>query len=91
MVDLNLLLAYRRPELDGLQDDRLLRVPHSHRRQAEQRSLHVKVHLAVVQAHDANETFERADLDCRGRALRRLADDLHNVISLTLEISEASR
>lgn len=42
--------------------------------------------MLVVQAHNPDETLERADLDGGRRALSGLADDLHDVVALSLAL-----
>lgn len=83
-TEVDLLFADCRPELDRLEGHRLVLMSHSHNRQTEQCSLHVELHLVVVQRHDSDQTLESAHLNGGGLALSRLADDLHNVVSLTL-------
>jgi len=53
---------------------------------AKEGTLHVELHVLVVQAHDADKTLERADLDGDGARLGGLADDLHDVVALALTL-----
>lgn len=50
-------------------------------------SLHVEVHLLVVQAHDLHQAFKGRDLHLNGLILSRLAHDLHDVVPLALILS----
>lgn len=51
---------------------------------AKESTLHVELHVVIVQAHDANKALESADLNGNAAALSRLADDLHDIIALAL-------
>ena len=46
---------------------------------------HIETHVVVVVCHDRDEAFKGRNLNGRAGILRGLADDLHDVISLTLE------
>ena len=50
--------------------------------------LHIQSHFVVIQTHDSDETFEGTDLNSNWRVLRRFTNDLHDVVSLALEIND---
>lgn len=51
---------------------------------AEERALHVELHVIVVEMHDANEAGKCRNLDVRRRRLGGFADNLHDVVALAL-------
>jgi len=54
----------------------------------EESSLHVIAHFVVIKAHNSHKCFEGSSLHLDGLVLCGFAYDLHDVISLTLCISE---
>jgi hypothetical protein len=46
---------------------------------------HIETHIVVIVGHDRDEALKGSDLNGRAGVLRGLADNLHDVISLTLE------
>ena len=53
---------------------------------AEQCLFHIKAHVVVIIGHDRHEALKGSDLNGRTRVLCGFANNLHDVISLTLEI-----
>ena len=56
-----------------------------------QSTFHVIAHLVVVQRHDLHQAFECANLDGGICVLCSLADDLHDVVPLALELKFLAR
>ena len=50
-----------------------------------QRLFHIETHVVVIVCHNRDEAFEGGDLNGRAGVLCGFADNLHNVISLTLK------
>lgn len=80
------LFTHGRPEFHRLQRHFFLLVLHSQHGQAEERTFHVECHLVVVELHDADQAFKRADLNDDVARLRSLANDLHDVIPFSFPI-----
>ena len=84
LLDVDLFLTDGAPELNGKLGNVLVLVLHAEDGEAEESLLHVESHVLVVEAHDTVETAKRALLYAGVFGLRSLADDLHDVIPLTL-------
>ena len=84
VLDADLLLTDGAPELDGKLGDILLVVLHALDSKAEKGLLHVEPHLLIVETHDAVQAAVCTLLDARLVGLSGLADNLHDVVALTL-------
>lgn len=84
ILDRNFLFTDCAPEFNGKLGNILLLALHTHNAETKQSLLHVEAHLLVVRAHDTVETAKGTGLDTEIVGLGSLADNLHDVIPLTL-------
>lgn len=80
----NLFLAHSAPKFDSELGNIFFLILHAHNSQTEQSLLHIEAHLFIVGTHDTVQASKSTGLNAGIVGLCSLADNLHNVIPLTL-------